>query len=158
MAFPLAILAAVGLAAGQPAVIEPSWIHQPTAAEMMAYYPPAAAKAKATGLVVLLCTVKTNGYAEGCAVESESPAEQHFGDAALKLSRLFQFHPKTIDGQAVDAAIKVPINFKVPAGGASARAFGGNIAGTLLGIAVGGVGGALAGTVVSTAASHATGR
>ena len=55
------------------------------------------------------------GTLEGCSVTSENPGDYGFGDAAIKLSRLFRMKPKTLDGSPVDGGqITIPIVFTVP--------------------------------------------
>ena len=40
-----------------------------------------------------------------------------FGDAAMKLSKLFKMRPQTKDGQPVDGGtVRIPIAFRLPKG------------------------------------------
>lgn len=67
------------------------------------------------GRATLSCTVTAKGSLENCSVVSENPADYQFGEAAMKLSRLFRMKPKTLDGAPVDGGqITIPIVFTVP--------------------------------------------
>ncbi len=82
---------------------------------MARYYPDRAQRMEVNGRATISCTVTAKGTLEGCRVVAENPADYGFGDAAIKLSRLFRMKPKTLDGAPVDGgAITVPIVFQVP--------------------------------------------
>ncbi|MFV4657324.1 TonB family protein, partial [Mycobacterium tuberculosis] len=58
--------------------------------------------------------VTASGQLTRCTVSGEAPANRHFGDAALKLSRIFRMSPKTEDGQPVEGGtVHIPIHFAV---------------------------------------------
>ena len=61
------------------------------------------------------CTVNARGQLENCAVTNENPSDQGFGDAALRLSKLFKMRPETKDGAPVSGGkITIPIAFRLP--------------------------------------------
>jgi protein TonB len=68
-----------------------------------------------SGSAKIYCVVTASGTLSECTVASESPADFGFGDAALKMSKLFKMKPQTQDGQPVGGAhINIPIRFQVP--------------------------------------------
>jgi protein TonB len=67
------------------------------------------------GHATISCIVAVNGTVGNCNVVAESPADQGFGDAALKLSKLFKMRPQTRDGVPVGGAhVTIPIAFQMP--------------------------------------------
>jgi protein TonB len=96
-------------------ITKPDWARKPTGEDMARYYPDRAQRMEVGGRATLSCTVTAKGSLESCSVQSENPADYGFGDAALKLSRLFRMKPKTLDGAPVDGGqITIPIVFTVP--------------------------------------------
>ena len=69
------------------------------------------------GKATLNCTVDAKGQLQSCSVVSEEPADMGFGDAAMKLSKLFKMRPQTKDGQPVDGGtVRIPLRFSLPKG------------------------------------------
>ena len=82
---------------------------------MARYYPERATRMEVGGSAALSCTVTARGTLTGCSVTSESPADMGFGDAAIKLSKLFKMRPMSKDGQPVDGGtVRIPIRFNLP--------------------------------------------
>lgn len=98
-----------------PGKIEnPKWVQMPTAGQMERYYPRRALEREISGSATIRCRVATNGSVDACAVLSETPAGQGFGEAALKLSRFFRMSPKTVDGAPVEgAAVDIGLAFRL---------------------------------------------
>ena len=95
-------------------IANPNWASRPNAEDMARYYPERAQRLGKAGGVTLECQVTAKGAVAGCAVLSEDPADFGFGDAALKLARLFKLKPGMVGDQAVEGAmVKIPIAFRI---------------------------------------------
>ena len=93
----------------------PDWLRRPSAAEVARYYPERAQRMGVEGRVTIACTVDAKGGLQACQVVSESPQDQDFGEAALRMSRLFRMRPMTKDGVPVSgASLRIPIRFVLP--------------------------------------------
>jgi protein TonB len=79
---------------------------------MARYYPERAQRLEQSGSVTLQCTVNARGNVENCSIQSEDPANFGFGDAAIRLSRLFRMKPRQANGQPVEGGtVRIPIRF-----------------------------------------------
>jgi protein TonB len=69
------------------------------------------------GRASISCTVDARGTLQNCSVANETPSDAGFGDAALRMSKLFKMRPMTKDGAPVDGGkIVIPIAFRLPKG------------------------------------------
>jgi protein TonB len=90
----------------------PNWLKKPGASEFSRFYPESAMRREVSGQATLACTVAANGALRDCVVAGETPAEEGFGNAAIKLSKYFRMSPQTENGQPVDgASVRIPIKF-----------------------------------------------
>lgn len=96
-------------------ITNPDWVRRPSAEDLAQYYPDRAQRLGVAGSASLSCSVTAQGTLTECSVGSEDPADQGFGTAALKMTRLFKMRPMTRDGQPVGGAkINIPIRFQLP--------------------------------------------
>jgi beta-lactamase regulating signal transducer with metallopeptidase domain len=95
---------------------QPEWLEKPTLADLVAAYP-AADKDELGGMAVLDCRFADDGRLTGCRVASETPPEDGFGAAALKLAPLFRARLLTPEGTKVaGSAVRIPFRFQGPHG------------------------------------------
>ena len=93
----------------------PQFDRTPNADDLAQYYPERANRLGKEGAAVIRCTVTAKGALVGCVVLSETPPAFGFGDAALKLAKLFKLKPATSDGVPVDGGVfSTRITFKLP--------------------------------------------
>jgi TonB family protein len=98
-------------------VPQPDWAEKPTMADLIAAYP-AADKDELGGSAALDCRFASDGRLTACKVASETPPEDGFGAAALKLAPLFRARPLTPQGTPVAGqAVRIPFRFQGPHGG-----------------------------------------
>lgn len=84
---------------------------------MARYYPDRAQRMSIEGSATISCTVNARGTLDSCSVTTETPAEAGFGEAAMKLSKLFKMRPQTKDGAPVDGGtVRIPLRFQLPKG------------------------------------------
>lgn len=86
-------LAALSTPAGAQVLPVPWAAQQPTARDFRETYPSGAFAEGVEGRVRLACTI-TDEYKLDCIVQSETPPEYGFGEAALQLSRLYVASPE----------------------------------------------------------------
>ena len=98
-----------------PVIQTPDWLRRPSGEDMARYYPARAQRMGVEGRATLSCTVGASGALQACAVASETPADQDFGAAALRMARLFKMRPMTKDGEPVSGGlVRIPIRFVLP--------------------------------------------
>ncbi|HEY9217579.1 MAG TPA: energy transducer TonB, partial [Phenylobacterium sp.] len=100
----------------RPSVIQnPAWLRKPSGEDLQRYYPDRALRMNVSGSATLSCTVNAKGTLDACSIVREDPADQEFGQAALRMSKLFKMKPKTQDGAPVEGGqVRIPIRFQPP--------------------------------------------
>jgi TonB family protein len=92
---------------------DPVWLELPSAAEFQAAFPKTESGANRVR-IVLLCDVAAGGALAGCAVESEEPAGQGYGAAALALTPKIRVGLLSAGGvPLVGAKIRVPVRYEI---------------------------------------------
>ena len=87
----------------------PDWLRKPSAEQLLAVWP--AAAAGESGRAALDCLVAPQGGLYDCRVVEESPSGRGFGDAALALAPQLLMKPSTLKGRPVFGAVAFPIKF-----------------------------------------------
>jgi len=114
----IALLGAGAVWAAKPAapllITQPDWTRKPTGDDLKRYYPAEAMKAGAEGSAVIDCGVARDGRLRNCAIHAEKPARYRFGEAALKMTPLFQMQPTRVNGKPTAGGhVRIPIRFKL---------------------------------------------
>lgn len=96
-------------------ITSPAWVRLPTPAEVRLVFPKAAWDAQLDGRAVIECKVSSSGHLFACVVLNEAPMGKGFGDAALRLSKIFLMRPYTRDGVPVAGGrLRVPLVMPLP--------------------------------------------
>ncbi|HZZ33423.1 MAG TPA: TonB family protein [Phenylobacterium sp.] len=96
-------------------VTSPNWAETPAPADFARAYPAKADQDALGGMVTLDCLFAADGRLTACRVASETPPEDGFGAAALKVSSLFRAKLTSLDGTAVAGGrVRIPIRFMAP--------------------------------------------
>jgi protein TonB len=110
----LAAAAAIGgpIAVDLPTITAPDWRRKATGADVMKVYPGRALRRGVSGAALVACSVSKEGTLVDCSVIEETPVGEGFGEAALKLTRLYVMRPLTKDGLAVEGGkVRMPLRF-----------------------------------------------
>jgi len=99
---------------GPRQVVRPHWRKIPNGDDMARFYPEDAVRRGVSGKVVMSCTVSKEGTLYACTVVSETPPNEGFGAAALKLAPYFEMTPQLEDGRTVNGGmVRIPVVFNI---------------------------------------------
>jgi protein TonB len=96
-------------------IYDPIWVSRPSRDDVRRRYPARAQKAGVEGAATMDCVIDRDGGLRQCAVVSEAPARQGFGQAALALSSSFRAGPTTPSGwPTAGYRVRVPVEWREP--------------------------------------------
>jgi periplasmic protein TonB len=99
--------------AGQTQDVPPNWLRKPTVDDLMRVYPRDALRHRIEGRAVVSCRVTEKGELADCKALQETPPNEGFGEAALKLTPRFLMRLPTRHGIPVaGGTVTVPIRFR----------------------------------------------
>lgn len=110
----VAAVLSLALTASVSAQTKMEWRQKPTGADVLRFYPKAAAAKGVSGRAILDCDVGAAGLLEHCRVADESPVGQGFGDAALRLSTIFRLEPTSVPSEVGRRRLVTPVIFALP--------------------------------------------
>ena len=97
-----------------PRFVPPAWQKKPTGEDIVRVYPLSALRAGIEGDVVMHCAVTEEGLLADCVIAEEKPSGKLFGEATLKLSKLFKMRLPTTNGVPDGpGSVSIPIHFRV---------------------------------------------
>jgi|UPI000831E8DA TonB family protein len=108
------LILALTLVGPVSAEVKLDWLQRPTGADVLRFYPKRAAAKGVAGTAILDCDVNLSGALEHCRVAYETPSDEGFGDAALKLSEIFRMNPRTISREGDRRRLVTPVVFALP--------------------------------------------
>lgn len=100
-----------------PLVTDPDWDKRPSGDDLYRYFPEKAMNRGIAGRALIACKVAVDGYLRRCLILDEAPADQNFGDAAVRMAekRLFHMKPMSLMGKPVaDQVVFIPVFFVPP--------------------------------------------
>ena len=98
----------------QHQVVRPNWRKIPSGDDMAHFYPEGAMRRELGGKALMQCKVAREGTLYACTVISESPPNEGFGEAALKLAPYFEMTPQMEDGRPVaGGVVRIPVVFNI---------------------------------------------
>jgi protein TonB len=96
-------------------VYNPIWISRPSTTELQRRYPAGAQRAGISGSATMDCVIAPDGALRHCAVVSETPVRQGFGQAALALAASYRAGATTSAGWPTSGyRVRVPVEWRQP--------------------------------------------
>lgn len=93
------------------------WRTTPSGNDIARHYPPGADRANIGGWTVIECLTQVTGKLEDCKILGEAPAGGGFGEAGLKLIRLFQVDLTKMPPESLAGGVlAMPIILNIPNG------------------------------------------